>query len=1461
MKANHKRILSLVLALVMILTTAFMASRTFAEDVEPEAGAEVSADEQAAAIAEDILDAIAEEAPAAEAAEVPEAIPVTVQEATVLNQITAQPQDVTVSAYDNAVFTVGAEGEVAYVQWQVSKDGGNSWADMNSWFYGNGTALTLSSVASSNSGYQYRAAVVFADGTTAVSAAALLTVVSPYIAEQPKNAAVAAGETAVFATAVSGKVSSYQWQVSKDGGLNWSNLSAWVYGSAAELSYNAGANDDGYLFRCVVTFADWSKLTTDAALLTVAESYPERVLEAPASDADAQVVVAAPEGALPAQAELEVTGVAAEDVADQVAEVTAGDAADLLALDISFTTGEPNAEVEVTITSDKIAENADKAFTLVHIKDDGTVEIVENAEIVDGALVFTSGEFSTYAIVWADEAESATIHWGTYEGDTFTELESTTTIDSTAASVSLNVAIDGYYFVGAEYKATEDAEPQNLKNATIKKADDGWHITLEDGTDAIVADGSHIYVNYALKSDGQYTPPAKPDQDTIKPETTKTVSKNADGTYTIQLDIEGHEDEEVTQIGANVIVVMDITQSMTNNMPGGGTRMAAAKQALTTLIDTLKPSENVINFTAVNFGNSADYSNGVSWTTEESRMRSYVSGLPNNPTDMGTCWQAGLTGGLDRVNSAPAGNETYVLFVTDGNPNCYEDNRGNWHSASGPNFNQQAYNAAVPIANQLGSSCHFYGIFCGDADGYDHLEDLITNANGVDVINGNTTSAIEDAFAQIAQTIIDNLGTGSVVVDDGIPSLSNISANVTAGEAGGFEYYITPAGESQSKWDEAPGASYDKTNGVTWNLSEAGVLKEGWVYTLKFTVWPSQAAYDLIADLNNGIRNFDDLSEAEKAGVEGSKETGYTLKTNTHLFTTFKDLEGNEYQEANDWTPAAMDLPTETISIKKNWPENMLDQYGAATYRDENGDEQTATEIQLTLERDSEEYLDVTVKAEDDWTKDGIYISCGQMTIDDNGKVTIKEPGHDYQVIEPAAFSYYWDLYSDVYHPMVINGTAAMLILNEKLTSDDVDNETVFEIDGKFYEKSDAEANTLEASNYRRSNLNLTKVVSTEGAPDEYFTYTVTVTDSNTSDGNVWFSAYDTVAGALVMDTDWVTGATAEEGNTGYWYAPNGTTLTLKIKAGWNVRFLNLYHDSTFSFEETPIPEFFELDKVEAEASEDFMDEDKADWYEIEGAAVTGTITEPNNSYTVTYTNKFEAFYVYHSGVAGDGNLTTYALPEEGETFNLYELTTPNTLYGGYYLDYADKGTYKDDGVAGEDGVVYTGWNCEWSDPQTVDGRAMTPVAGETYYIKEVPTYYLRNYHQINYVKTTPYELKGLYLISAVDDLNYNETGFTVTTEDKVANVVSSLSFKNIATGKQVTLKAEAVFKTVDSKAGITQAGEYLTYFDAKDYLKTGKFTVKPYWITPDKIQVHGISTRTITISDLTKAGITKSDD
>ena len=559
----------------------------------------------------------------------------------------------------------------------------------------------------------------------------------------------------------------------------------------------------------------------------------------------------------------------------------------------------------------------------------------------------------------------------------------------------------------------------------------------------------------------------------------------------------------------------------------------------------------------------------------------------------------------------------------------------------------------------------------------------------------------------------------------------------------------------------------------------------------------------------------------------------------------------------------------------------MLDQYGAATYRDPvTGETKTATEIELTLQRDSTDYLKFTVKGSEGWKKDDVYISSGNMSVQ-NGVATIHETGHDYQIVEPPAFMYYWDLISDVYHPMVINGVNTLLVLDVDATSEDVDNETYFAIgkdaDGndKIYKKHEDSDNTLKASNYRRSNLNLTKQIfdydGETAITDENaeFTYKATVTDAYSTDGNVWFSAWDPVTGGLVTEP-WVTGSGVVNQGDGYFYAPNGTELTMTIKAGWNVRFLNIYHGSTFSFEETDMSGNYEFDKVKAVAQYGFVHTSSEDWYTATAGSTTGkiegTITEPNNNYTITYSNKVKPeFYIYHSGVARDGNLETIpmtAVAADG-TYNLYAKTTSGTLYGGYYLDYAGKGDYKDDGVKGTTGVAYTGMNYDWNwtedEAQTVDGTKMKPKAGETYYIKEVPIYYLRNYHQINYVKSTG-KLMALYLISAVDDLNYTDTGFTLQTNDgKTANVVSSMTFKNYATNKTVTLKANTIFKSL----GITADGEYLTYWDAtdSDYFKEGSITVLPYWITPDGITVNGISTRTITIAEMTKSGISKTDN
>ncbi len=143
------------------------------------------------------------------------------------------------------------------------------------------------------------------------------------------------------------------------------------------------------------------------------------------------------------------------------------------------------------------------------------------------------------------------------------------------------------------------------------------------------------------------------------------------------------------------------------------------------------------------------------------------------------------------------------------------------------------------------------------------------------------------------------------------------------------------------------------------------------------------------------------------------------------------------------------------------------------------------------------------------------------------------------------------------------------------------------------------------------------------------------------------------------------------------------------------------------------------------------------------------------------------------------------------------------------------------------------------------------------YYLKEVPTCYLQNYHQIIFHKTSK-ELQGLYLLTAIDDTNYNENGFTLKSSDgKTATVVKTFTIKN-ASGSSVVLKPTTIFKS----KGLIGDG-YLGYWDVTgtDYFTTGSFTILPYWETPDEIKVDGISTRTVTISAMTKAGITKTDE
>lgn len=140
------------------------------------------------------------------------------------------PANQNIIANDNAAFFAAASGYPAY-QWQASTDGILPFADVvdGGIFSGAQTQnLELSNVPIEYSGYVFQC-VATNDGGTDTSASATLTVSAPadnpYIVNDPTDQSAAAGGSAIFSVTAGGTAPlAYQWQVSTDSGLSWSNV-------------------------------------------------------------------------------------------------------------------------------------------------------------------------------------------------------------------------------------------------------------------------------------------------------------------------------------------------------------------------------------------------------------------------------------------------------------------------------------------------------------------------------------------------------------------------------------------------------------------------------------------------------------------------------------------------------------------------------------------------------------------------------------------------------------------------------------------------------------------------------------------------------------------------------------------------------------------------------------------------------------------------------------------------------------------------------------------------------------------------------------------------------------------------------------------------------------------------------------------------------------------------------------
>lgn len=184
-------------------------------------------------------------------------------------------------------------------------------------------------------------------------------------------------------------------------------------------------------------------------------------------------------------------------------------------------------------------------------------------------------------------------------------------------------------------------------------------------------------------------------------------------------------------------------------------------------------------------------------------------------------------------------------------------------------------------------------------------------------------------------------------------------------------------------------------------------------------------------------------------------------------------------------------------------------------------------------------------------------------------------------------------------------------------------------------------------------------------------------------------------------------------------------------------------------------------------------------------------------------------------------------------TYDLTKNITPGTLYGGYYLNVTLK-------------EAYSGTNYEWGTPETNNGKQLVPAPKETYYIKEVPEDYLRPNYQYTYSKKTK-EINDMFLFSVIDDLKYNAVGFDISTDDTPSRVYKSVTIKVSNGDTKVKFTPTTLFPLI--KGRFDDSKNYVSALNTqyKVNLKgVTKFTISPYWITPDGVKVNGAWIRNV---------------
>ena len=335
------------------------------------------------------------------------------------------------------------------------------------------------------------------------------------------------------------------------------------------------------------------------------------------------------------------------------------------------------------------------------------------------------------------------------------------------------------------------------------------------------------------------------------PAHTKQAILNDDGTYDLTLTVSGSTGTATKKAEVDVLMVVDVSNSM--NQSG---RLGNTKTAMTALVNTLKANNTVdAQYSIVTFsgprwtntdGSSSNAAVGLDWNSNTTTV---INSIDDISTTGATNYEAGLEKAVQQLAGARSTATTVVVFLSDGAPTVYNGGGDGRNS-----LNRTGTGWINTLAEAAKINCsQFYAVGIGSTqEAYmTDIRDRVNAATKDYFAADETGSNLADKFKDIAGSVTALL-CEDVTITDTLSQYAEAVLDVN-GQPEKLDVKVTDAnGDDVTGTEVAAGGivpSYnadDKT--VKLDFNDNYQLKSGYTYSVTLKIKPTEKAVTDLAE-------------------------------------------------------------------------------------------------------------------------------------------------------------------------------------------------------------------------------------------------------------------------------------------------------------------------------------------------------------------------------------------------------------------------------------------------------------------------------------------------------------------------------------------------------------------------------------------------------------------------------------